>query len=304
MLETEHLEHCKIIFILTLLFLTQSFPQNYPDKNIDRLLDQGINKIIMEHYNEAEQIFGKLDSCYNELPLGKIYLAAVKIAEAYDYDEPFDKKFIEDNLDEADSRADKLVEKDENNVWNIYLKALSIGYYAYYEVLNHNWLSAISKGFDSMHEFENCISIDSNFYDAYAVLGTFKYWSSKKAESLKFLPFVSDDRKLGIEYLKKAINNSGYNSYLAINSLVWIYINEKNFNDARQLAERALNKYPGSRFFMWGLARTLEENDPGKAIEIYQDIYNSYEAINKLSFFHEILLKHLMAQQYAALGKN
>ncbi len=304
MQETEHLERCKIILVLFSLFIAQSFPQSYPDKKIDSLLKQGINEIIRQKYPQAEMTFKDLDSSYSKFPFGKICLAAVKIAEAYDYNEPFDSKFIENKLEEAESQSEKLVDTNGKNPWYHYLKALSKGYYAYYEALNHNWLSAVSKGYDSMQDFEECISLDSNFYDAYTALGAFDYWSSKKTKFLQFLPFIHDESKLGIKYLQKSISGSGYNSYLAINSLVWIYIHEKDFIKAQQLAEKSLKEYPGSRFFMWGLARALEASNPQSSIKIYENIYDSYARINKLSLFHEILLKHLMAQQYANLGKK
>lgn len=304
MQEIELLVRFKIFFLLTFIFIAEIFPQSFPDKKVDSLLRKGIDYIIIEKYADAEKTFNYLDSNYTKLPFGKIYLAAVKIAEGYDYREPFNSKFIERNLDEAESQSEKLVDSSENNPWYNYLKALSNGYYAYYEALNHNWLSAFSKGYDSMKEFEDCISLDSNFYDAYTALGTFNYWSSNQTRFFQFLPFVHDESKLGIEYLKKAVSGSGYNSYLAINALIWIYIHEKDYKDAQQLAEKALKEYPGSRFFMWGLARSLEGSDPQKSIKIYQSIYDSYKAVNKLNPFHEILLKYLMAKQYASLGKK
>ena len=141
---------------------------------------------------------------------------------------------------------------------------------------------------------------NSLFYDAFTAIGNFEYWKSRKAA---WLPFVSDKSSEGIKYIKKAVNNPGYNNYLAVYSLQWIYIDQKKYNDVIKLSEPVIEKYTESRFFKWALARAYEEIDKKKSVKIYYEIINSYLKIDKLSKFHEILLKHLIAQQYEQMGE-
>ncbi len=63
-----------------------------------------------------------------------------------------------------------------------------------------------------------------------------------------------------------------------------------------------MKEYPGSSFFEWGLGRAYEEIDPRKAIAVYEKILKSFPG--NLNHYNEIILKHLMAQEYAALNET
>ncbi|MEJ2617288.1 MAG: hypothetical protein P8Z35_20220 [Ignavibacteriaceae bacterium] len=294
--------HYKFFFILVFLFSLSSilYCQKYPDKNVDSLLNRGINFIINQKYESARENFEELNNSYPNLPFGKIYLAASEIAKSYDFNQKFNDESITGYLKSAINESDSLLDDDDQNVWNIYFEALSKGYYAYYQALNKNWFSAISNGFDAVEDFQKCLNKDSLFYDAYSAIGNFEYWKSRKAG---WLPFVSDNSSEGVKYIMKAVNNPGYNNYLAVHSLQWIYIDQKKYSDVVKLTKPVLKKYPESRFFKWALARAYEEIDKKKSVNIYYEILNSYIKIDKLSKFHEILLKHLVAQQYEQMGE-
>lgn len=292
-----------VIIILTASF-NFTFAQVYPDKKVDSLLREGIKLIVNQKYDEAEVFFNSMNKNYPEIPLAKIYLAANKIAEAYDYAEEFDENFILNNLNEAKEQSEELIEQNTENIWCHYFYALAEGYISYYNAINENWFSALSSGVNSIAEFEKILSADNKFYEAYIAIGTFEYWKSRKMEFMDWLPFNNDTKKIGIDKLIVAIDSSSYNSYLAINSLIWIYIDQKRFADAIKISGRALKDFPDSRSFKWGKARAYEEIDPIKAIELYDDILRSYPETIKSNYNNEIVLKHLIAQQYVKLGKT
>ena len=299
--EIEHLGRFKIV--LFLLISLNIYGQTYPVKKVDWLLRKGIDNIINQKYAEAETTFTQLSTQYKNIPLGNIYLAAAEIAKSFDYTEDFDEDQIETNLDKAEDIANSLIDKDDYNVWNIYFLALTQGYRAYYNALKENWLSAFDNGFNSVSNFEKCLDIDSTFFEAYAALGTYIYWKSRKTESLDWLPFVKDNKPEGISYLIKAVNKSSYNSYLAVNSLQWIYIDQKEYKKAIVLSDSIIAKYPHSRFFKWGLARSYEDVDKSKSISIYNEILNSYNNLSNINEINKITLKHLIAQQYDQIGE-
>ncbi|HSW54959.1 MAG TPA: tetratricopeptide repeat protein [Ignavibacteriaceae bacterium] len=291
-----------ILLFFVILTYTECPAQVYPDARVDSLLRAGIHQIVNQNYKSAEQVFSILNDEYSYLPFGKIYLAANKIAEAYDYAQDFDETYILNNLESAKEQSQKLVEQDEDNIWSRYFYALAEGYISYYEAIEGSWFSALSTGINSISEFEEILVEDENFYEAYIAIGTFEYWKSRKLEFIDWLPFASDTKNIGIDRLSVAIDSSSYNSHLAINSLIWIYIDQKKYEDAIKVAEKALTEFPQSRTFKWGLARAYEENNPSGAIELYSDILNSYPDSFKENYKNEITLKHLIAQQYAKLG--
>lgn len=301
MQETERLGHYKIILPF-LILNSLLFSQSYPDKRIDSLLKAGINEIIIQNYDTAENIFIQLKSDYPSNPFGKIYLAALEIARAYDYAIPFDEEKIENHLNEAIDLAEESIELDESNIWDHYSLALAKGYFAYYEALQHNWLSAFSDGLDAISELQFCLDTDSTFYEAYIALGTYKYWKSRKTEFLNWMPFINDEREDGIKFLRKAVKGASYNTYLAINSLIWIYIDKAEFEKAAIVASEALEDYPFCRLFQWGLARAYEDIDRDSSIFLYRQILDSYSDRNDPNLINRITLKHIIAQLYVKEG--
>ncbi len=292
------------IFLLTALVLLPALSkaQTYPDPVIDSTLNYGISKIILQEYTEAEKVFNTLYSSHPELPLGKIYAAAVKIARAYDYGEAYDETAIDSLLEGAVEQSQSLLKSDNKNPWYKYFLSLSDGYLAYFKALNGEWLSSLSSGADALNDFSELAETDSTFYEAYIAIGTYKYWKSRKTEFFNWIPGYVDEREEGIRLLEKAIQHPTYNRYLAVNSLIWIYIDRQEYAEAARLAEEALKEYPGSRFFEWGLGRAYEGIEHLKAINVYQNILDSLPA--GLNHYNEIILKHLLAQQYAAINEK
>lgn len=303
---TEPLVHFnyKIFLFFILLALPFLSAQTFPDNSVHKILKNGIDLIIHQKYDEAEKVFKRLDQTRKDLPLGKIYLAAVSIAKSYDYEQPFDDKYISGKLESAKKISERLLEKDEHNIWNKYYYALSQGYIAYYDALRESWLNAFSTGLSSVSDFEDCLEIDKNFYEAKIAIGSYKFWKSNKTEFINWLPFIDDEKDLGIKYLKEAVKYSGYNSHLAIHSLIWIYIEQKDFDSAIKLAQTALNDYPESRIFKWGLARSYESVDAKKSIKLYEEILDSYPLSLKSNRVNEVTLKHIIAQLFARLNNK
>lgn len=304
MQETELLVLFNKILIALILFSNFSFAQKYPDEKVHSILNEGIHEIINQNYDAARIQFEYLNKNFPNIPLGKIYLAAVEIAEAYDYAEEFNDEVIMDYLDKAETQSKKLLANDPKNVWNKYFLALVKGYNAYYKALNESWIPAFTKGMSSVSDFEDCLAINPEFYESYIAIGAYKYWSSSKTEFINWLPFISDDKDTGIEYLKKAIKYSSYNSYLAAYSLIWVYIDRENYSDAEKVAEDALIKNPNSRLFKWSLARIYEEIDKKKSINLYFDLLKSYPELSKKNHINEVLISHIIAQLYYKLGQK
>lgn len=306
MREIERLVHCKSLQIFFLFGFINIFiySQRYPNQEVNKLLDIGIEYILNQNYDLAKSKFNILNKKYPELPLGRIYLAVVDITKAFDYGDEFNSESIIKNLDDALALSEKLLEKNPNDIWNHYFVALSKGYKSYLRVLNGDWLSAISSGLSSVNYFEDCLEMDSSFYESYVAIGTYKFWKSRKLDFLEWLPFIDDESVNGIRYLELALDKTSYNKNLAAVSLIWIYIENKNFYRAVEIAERELKNNPINRTLQWALARAYEDIDHVKAIQIYYQIINSYQKIPDQNHYQEITLKHIIAQQYSKMGEK
>jgi len=293
-----------IILFIIICFSMRVFPQRYPDPQVDSLIESGIHELINQDYAGAKNTFNSLDRNFPSLPAGKIFIAAADIAKSIDYSENISGSTFGDRLSDAQQKARTLLEKNPDNVWYRYFLALAEGYISYYDALNGSWLSAFSKGLGAVSDFNACLKLKPDFYDAYTAVGTYRYWRSRKTSFLNWLPFVGNDEEEGIKDLKLAIDHKTYHRYIAMNSLLWIYIDQKKYRDAKAIAEKALKDYPDSRQFKWGLARAYEGIDLGKSILIYSDILNSYKSIKGINRCNEITLMHIIAQIYNRSGEK
>ncbi|MBN2572729.1 MAG: hypothetical protein JXA68_11415 [Ignavibacteriales bacterium] len=296
----------KFFFLLATSFIFFLFFKNmdaqvYPDSKVDQYIKTGIEKIIKQEYSSAEEIFNKLESEYPQLPLGKIYLAALYVTKQKDYAEIINEDYVEKLLNNALKMCDNLLKKDKNNLWYNYFKAVGEGYYSFFKTEVGSYLSAFSRSGTSVDYYEKCLEIDTNFYEAYVGIGTYNYWKSKYFD---WIPFVSNDRLLGIKQLKIGAANANYSKYFAKNSLMWIYIDKENFKSAITAAENALKYYPNNRMFLWGVARAYEDVNKKKAIEYYYTLLESIMNIPNHNRYFEIEIKHKIAKQYFELGNN
>lgn len=292
-----------LICIILLFINSWAFPQEFPNSDVHIALEIGIEYILNQNYEMASKKFSSLSQQHPELPLGKIYCAVVELIRAYDYGEEIDPQ-IEKKFDEAIEQSDSLLNKNSADKWNLYFMALAKGYKTYYKILKDEWLSAVPTGFSAVGYFNDCLEIDSSFYEAYFAVGAYKFWKSRKLEFLEWLPFIKDESKEGITYIETALTKSIYNRNIAALSLIWIYIEQKKFNKAIEIAEMELKKNPINRTLLWALARSYEDVNIKKSIEIYKSILNSYRQIPNQNHFQEITLMHIIAQQYLKIGEK
>jgi outer membrane protein assembly factor BamD (BamD/ComL family) len=290
----------RFLFIYLILLFPQSYPQQYPDSRVHYLLISGIDNLINSEYNSAQSNFKTLRSEFPLLPLGDIYLASVEITRSFDYGVEYNDSLISSLLESGKNKAEILLKEDGKSIWNKYFMGLAEGYSAYYYALNESWISSFSRGLNSVGFFRDCMGADS-FFEAYTAIGTYLYWKSRKLESFNWLPFLRDETDEGIKLLESASTGAVYSRYLAVNSLIWIYIDQDRYQEAAITALNILEKYPESRFFKWALARICEETDKRSSIKIYYDILNSY---TEPSLVNEITIKHKIAEQYYLLGEN
>jgi hypothetical protein len=291
-------------YSFSLFFLLQSvlFSQNYPDKFVDSLLTTGIDFIVEENYSDAEKVFTNLKNSNPNLPFGSLYLAATEIARSIDFFEEMNSEKVENLFEESEEIADSLYDEDEENIWHLYFEGLLAGYKAYYSALKGNYYDTFSDGYDSYSYFSQCLEQDTLFYEAYIAIGSFEYWMSAKTEFFSWIPFYEDNRANGISLLETAWKKAPYNSHLAAYSLIWIYINEKDYKKAIDLSEEELKKYPSTRFFKWGLANAYQYIDKKKSIEILNQIYDSYQTTGGNITTQKIVIKHKIAMLENKLG--
>jgi tetratricopeptide (TPR) repeat protein len=262
----------KTIFLLTLWavvgFSAAKLPaQTLSDTTLDGLIHQGIDLTLQQKYPDAKVVFQSVMELFPEHPSGYLCMAATLQAECTDYGERMNRKTFDSLLAQGQILAEHMINSHEDSVWGFYYVGTAQAYRAFSESEEGKLYNAIMDGVSSAKMFEQCLSLDSTFYDAMAGLGTYYYWRSKKTEFLSWLPFISDRKDEGIRLVNEAMDHGTYDRFVARNALIWIYINEHRLDDALKIIEKGLASYPENRSFLWGLLSTTERMGDSVAIK-------------------------------------
>ena len=232
--------------------------QKVPSRVMDSLLTSGIDQTLRQEYEAAGKTFQLVVREFPDHPAGFLYQAALMQTMAMDYDLQIERTPFDSLLALALERSSAMIDREPDSPWGYYYRGTMLGYDSYARALRGDWFGAASKGMSSVSDFHHAVESDSSFFDAYAGIGTYYYWKTRKIEFLTWLPFVGDKREEGIEHLFLCIEKGDYNRYAAMSSLLSIYLDKQSYEEAVYLAREALRAYPANRLFLWSLAASLE----------------------------------------------
>ncbi|MBD3287209.1 tetratricopeptide repeat protein [candidate division KSB1 bacterium] len=271
----------------------------------DSLILYGIDQSIRQNYASAESTFTRLINESPEHPRGYFFLAATLQSKSMDFEtDIWEDEFIL-TLDKAENRARKLLRINDEDEWARFYLGSALSYRAFYDGKKNRFVSAIKRGLAGISELNKVIAIDSTMYDAYLGIGSYKYWRSKFTRYLDWLPLIKDERELGIKMVKLAAEKGTYTKYAAINALVWILIDHGDVSEALKWVLKGLSKYPQSRFFLWGAAKTyfnLQQYD--NAIKYYQNILGTVQQEKLNNHYNEIICYYKIAECHFKLQQH
>ena len=258
-----------------------SFGQKYLDyetPQIKSLLLEGIEASFQENYPLAESRFQTLIRMAPEDPAGYFFLAALHHAQMIDYESNFKEDEFYHNVTIAKKLARKRINKDKNDPWSYLVLGNAYGAKAVYEAKKGNWWSGLNEGLRAKSALKQAIKCDPELYDAYVGLGSYHYWASVMTRALWWLPFVGDHREQGISEMKLAYEKSIFSRAAAASGLVWIYIEEKQYQEAISLAQQMQSKYSQGKLFLWPLAEAyFRKRDWDSALVDYRELLGRIE---------------------------
>ena len=81
--------------------------------------------------------------------------------------------------------------------------------------------------------------------------------------------------------------------------LIFILVDQEKYNDAKQIAEKWVEKNPGSRLFKWAAAYVYRKTGEfDKAYPIYSDLYKYYSSTESIINQLELLRKRAICLNY------
>jgi tetratricopeptide (TPR) repeat protein len=290
-----------IIFLFLLLPFTESLtqPTNNQPPTTKELILQGIDAGIRENYELAENIFTRIISAEPENPEGYFFLGACYQTQMIDLESDFKEEEFYHNMEKSIELSKKRIEKDGNDIWAHFYLGNAYGSMAVYDAKHKRWWSGLKKGLKAKSAFKKVVELNSTFYDAYLGLGSYHYWVSVVTKSLRWLPFLRDDREKGIEEVKLAAEKSLYTKESALYSLIYVYLEEKEYDKAINLAMEMNQRFPESKLFLWPLADALYmKRDWENCIRHYEKILKLISNPDPSGYFNTIECRHRMAECY------
>ncbi|MCI0697959.1 hypothetical protein L0337_38905 [candidate division KSB1 bacterium] len=265
---------------------------------------QVINRTIAQKYGEALALADCVVKFAPEEPVGHFFRAAVLQARILDYGSLEDEKAFFSATGTCRKLAQKKLRQNVKDAWAHFFLGSALGYEAFFLGKKKRYFEAFRTGWQCIQHLEAALKHDPELYDAYLGIGTYKYYRSKMSKSFTWLPFVDDERALGIRMVRQAIANGRYSRSAAINGLSWILMDENRSKEALALVDSALTIYPGSRFFLWAAAAAayrVKRYD--QAAACYGQILRSLQDENVLSPYIELVCRTRLARAYQAAKK-
>ncbi|MEL6824126.1 MAG: tetratricopeptide repeat protein, partial [Calditrichota bacterium] len=178
----------------------------------------------------------------------------------------------------------------EDDPWMLFFEGSAHLYSSFMNTKNGSMWSAYRNARSGVKALEKVIELDSTFYDAYLGVGSFKYWKSSKAKSLTWLPFISDERDLGISMVRQAIHHGRFVPLVGADQLAWILLDSGDHEGALKLAVDNHELYPTSRFFKWTLVSIYRKSGkPDETEALFSSLLKEIRMGAEKNHYNEII---------------
>jgi len=274
-----------------------------PDSLEDLALQRAMGYVYQDSFPSAyaclDSIIALRKSCWSAY----VIKAGIVYTEMTD-DEQFDREeYFKALIDTALDGLNNFLDDSPEDNWALFFKGTAMGYLALWEGHHGSWVKAVFKGLDAGKIYSKTVKQDSLFYDGYLGLGTLNYWRSAKIGFIRSLPFIADNRDLGIEQITLAMDSSRYSSQAAALGLAWIYIDRKEYNKAIYITNEVLKHGPIGRQALWprGIAEFLRGNAPG-TIDNFTQIMAGLERKGNQNYYNISLCEYYIGMAHYWMG--
>lgn len=293
-----------VVFLFTSPPLTRG-QTRLEDPKLHALVLEGIELTWKQDFGAADSVFLATTREFPEHPAGFIYRAGLLLTFAEDHESLLDRTRFDSLLDVGRQKARLMLARDADAKWGHFFLATADGSDSYARIYRGDWVGGAVKGLASVGAFERALKLDTSMVDAYAGIGAYKYWRSRKTEYFNWLPFVGDARSEAFGMLRKAVNGGIYNRYTALSMLSAIYLDAEKYDEAGSCARLGLEDYPNNRTFLWALSTVLDRvKDYRGAIRSYSDLLASAQNDPAGNAYNEFVARLNLAESLVQAGER
>jgi tetratricopeptide (TPR) repeat protein len=252
------------LYILLALFLLVSPPARSacpPDTLFVSRVNTAVEACIRQDWPRAMRIMNRLVEEAPWHPAPWFFRATVHSYRMTD-EESFrwERPFLAD-LDSAQARISWLAAHADRRVparTRRYLEGNVAAWRAYHAGRREQYPTALRQGLRASSTWEELLKDCPEWADLELGLGNLRFWTSVRLKRVDWLPFVEDRRVEGMRQVERARREGLYSPWLPAANLCWIYLEMGQPESTLSLCRQALERFPGSRLFLFPQVDALE----------------------------------------------
>jgi hypothetical protein len=185
------------------------------DPGLDKSVLAGLEHLQHERFSRSLRVFEKIKGDYPDHPVGYFLVAVALDAKMYFYCSSANESEFMKNCEQAIEVGERLLQKTPDDKWLLFFTGGAYGYMGTYKARYKNYITSFRNGWTGVSMLKKIYKKDKTFVDVLLGLGTYNFWSSKFSKALWWMPGLSDKRELGINQLKKVVQQGEYTRYAA-----------------------------------------------------------------------------------------
>ncbi|MBN2202354.1 hypothetical protein JW777_10400 [bacterium] len=271
----------------------------------DSLLLSGIRLTIACDFEGALVVFRAYEKTHPHDPAGPFYVAATYQSAMMDAESDRHEKEFFEAVNRSIRMADSLIAAGRPDSRVYFHLGNAWSYKGLYEAKRGGLATGVLHAHRGVGYLEKALDADSLYEDAYLGVGNYKYWSGRYYKYLRWLPWIRDERGLGIRLVRRVIEKGTLSRWVGMSSLGWIEYDRKNYGESLRLFRRGLAEFPESRFFLWGEADCLfADGDYEQAAGRYENLLVSILGDKHQSGYNEAECRTKLMTAYDNIGRQ
>lgn len=256
-----------------------------------RILNKTVDYIFEDNFPKAFREIQEFPDTIAARPVFNLIYASVLHAEMMDLEDYSKERIFFSYIDDSIDGLKKWVDRNPDDAWGNFYLGSAYGYKSLLLAQKGSWLKSLLSGLKAKGKFAEAIKLDSTLYDAYTGMGSYHYWSSVKLG--KYLPFLPDNREIGLRELRIASDSSLFSRKPAVTGLAWAFLHERKLGEAIKIGKDLYDETGGGRNALWILGGAYwRMGNLSQAAEYYGELLESFLKLDQQNYYNVIFCRY------------
>jgi hypothetical protein len=287
------------------VLLAQTFLYNEPAA--DELIRAAMHANYELNFDESGELTRRLQTMYPDHPVGYL-LEAERYwweAQADPGNKAIEKAYYAAQKFAVEKGLDALKQNKYARTETLSYMGSSYGSLARFQLTRKNaYYSALRAGMKAVRYVQQVYQIDPNYYDVYAGLGAYNYFTAVLPAVIKpfaFLIGVRGQKELGLEQLRIAMDKSRHSRTEAKIIYYAVLLEEKRYPEALRLLEEFTVEFPDNFVFYDWISSWFEmQHRSAEGIPFFDSLARNQLQRSPLQAQHALLkeasLQHILGR--------